>query len=293
MAIELQPYIDKAATLLEGLPYMQQFREKRFLVKVGGSAMEDPELLRKLLRDIVYLEAVGIQPIIVHGGGKAISEKMEKAGLEAKFINGLRYTDAQAVDIVVSTLGEEINPQLVEMINELGGQACGLPGYEVFTGSKIEDLGFVGQVSGFETQSLEDLLERKVVPVITPLAKDGADNKNKLNINADLAASALAAELKVEKLIYLSDVRGVMHDLSDESTLIPSLNESNGSSAQELIESGVISGGMIPKVESALQALDAGVGKVHLIDGRIPHSLVLEVFTDLGIGTEIVRESKV
>lgn len=280
----MQEQINKAAVLVEALPYMQQFRGKTFLIKVGGSAMEDDDLVRKLMRDIVFMEVVGINPVLVHGGGKAISKAMLDAGLEAKFVNGQRITDDTAISIVEQTLSNEVNPGLVEKLKAYDGKAIGLSGREVFVAERVPELGSVGRVSTCKTQILEALVSSEHVPVVSPVASESSSGAP-LNVNADLAASALAAHLKVDKLIYLSDVLGVMRDPADPGTLI---NTITASGSESLIGEEVITGGMIPKVRSATEALDAGVEKVHLIDGRIPHSLLLEVFTKGGIGTQIM-----
>ncbi|MGJ8656122.1 MAG: acetylglutamate kinase [Akkermansiaceae bacterium] len=291
--MSLDQTINKAATLVEALPYLQDFRGKTFLIKMGGSAMDDPELVRQVMRDIVFLEVAGINPIVVHGGGKAISAAMKEAGLEAKFIGGFRVTSPDAINIVEKILSGTINPGLVSMIRDFGGKAVGFPGKEVFIGERIKakndegeevDIGRVGQVVSCNMQKMKEAFDAEIVPVISPLASELGTGK-KLNVNADLAAAALAKELKVTKLIYLSDVPGVMRDPADESTIIPSINPAT---AADLIQQGIVSGGMLPKVNSALDALDHGVRKVHFIDGRMPHSLLLEIFTKSGIGTEIV-----
>ena len=293
MPFNIDQTISKAATLVEALPYRQSFRGKTFLIKMGGSAMDDPELVRQVMRDVVFLEVAGINPIVVHGGGKAISAAMEEAGLEARFVGGLRVTSPEAVNIVEKTLSGVINPGLVTMIRDVGGKAVGFPGTEVFIGERIKsengqgeevDIGRVGQVVSCNMEKMKEAYDAEMVPVISPLASEIGTGK-KLNVNADLAAAALAKELKVTKLIYLSDVPGVMRDPSEESTIIPSINPSL---AYDLIQEGVVSGGMLPKVNSALDALHNGVKKVHFIDGRMPHSLLLEIFTESGIGTEIV-----
>jgi acetylglutamate kinase len=283
----------QANVLLEALPYMQSFRGKTFLIKVGGSAMEDKTLVDGFLRDIVFLEAAGINPVLVHGGGKAISAAMKEAGLEAKFIGGMRVTDEQTITIVEQTLARVINPEIVDKINAFGGKAVGLPGTEVFIGEKMPgtdpatgsevDIGFVGRVTDCRLGLIEAAVAGEFVPCVSPVARDATSGKS-LNVNADLAACALATRLKAHKLIFLSDVLGVMRDPKDNATLIPSLNEA---SIKQLKSDGIISGGMIPKVDSALESLRGGVGKVHLIDGRIPHALILEIFTNKGIGTEI------
>ncbi len=275
----------QAATLIEALPHMQSFRGCTFLIKVGGSAMEDEALVDRFLRDVVFLEAVGINPVIVHGGGKAISKAMNDAGLQARFVNGMRVTDEETIKIVEDTLARVINPQIVGKINDFGGKAVGLPGTEVFSGEKMKgDLGWVGEVTDCKTGLIHAAVAGEFVPVVSPVAREAASGET-LNVNADLAACALATKLKATKLIFISDVRGVMRDPKDDATLIPSLDPD---AIAALKKDGIISGGMIPKVDSALASLRGGVGKVHLIDGRIPHALILEIFTDGGIGTEIV-----
>ncbi|MCL4166385.1 UNVERIFIED_CONTAM: hypothetical protein GTU68_025378 [Idotea baltica] len=280
-----QKQIDKAAVLLEALPYLQKFRGETFLIKVGGSAMDDSALVRRLLRDVVFMEVAGINPVIVHGGGKAISAAMQESGLKAQFVGGLRITTDESMEIVEKTLSGVINPGLVEGLESFGGKAIGVPGNEAFIEEREVSLGRVGRVVGFDTSRIRAAIATEIVPVVSPVASE-VDTKLSLNVNADLAASALASELKAAKLIYLSDVLGLMQDPSDESTLIHSLNARD---AEGLIEDGTIGGGMIPKVRSSVEALNAGVGKVHMIDGRISHSLLLEIFTEDGIGTEIVK----
>ena len=274
----------KAAVLLEALPYMQSYRGCTFLIKVGGSAMEDPSVVDTFLKDVVFLEAVGINPVIAHGGGKPISKAMQESGLEARFINGMRVTDEETIKIVEQTLARVINPEIVNKINAFGGKAVGVPGTEVFLGDKMKgDLGWVGEVTDCKLGLIQAAVAGEFVPVVSPVARELESGKT-LNVNADLAACALATRLKATKLIFLSDVRGVLRDPTDESTLIPSLNPAY---ITDLKNQGIISGGMIPKVDSSLDSLRGGVGKVHLIDGRIPHALILEIFTDIGIGTEI------
>ena len=280
----MQEQIDKAAVLVEALPYMQNFRGKTFLIKVGGSAMENQELVRKLMRDIVFMEVAGINPVLIHGGGKAISKAMNEAGLEAQFVNGQRITDENAIAIVEQTLSKEVNPGLVEMLNTFGGRAIGLSGRDVFSAERVTELGCVGKVASCETQIINACVHSENVPVVSPVASE-VDTGRPLNVNADLAASALAAALKPDKLIYLSDVLGVMRDPAVPESLINSITSTE---TETLIDEEVITGGMIPKVRSATEALRAGVEKVHLIDGRIPHSLLLEVFTKGGIGTQII-----
>jgi acetylglutamate kinase len=286
--------IEKANALIEALPYLQAFRGKTFLIKMGGAAMEDPELVAKVMRDVVFLEVAGINPIVVHGGGKAISAAMKQAGLEAAFVGGFRVTSDEAIEIVARVLSEEINPGLVKMIRGFGGKAVGVPGTDVFLGEKTLgvdtdgrrlDIGRVGEVVGCQMSRMDAALEAGIVPVISPLAAELATGKP-LNINADLAAAALAKELRVAKLVYLSDVPGLLADPSQPESLIHSVSRKE---AEMMIADGTISGGMIPKIRSAVDALNAGVRKVHFVDGRLPHALLLEIFTDGGIGTEVVR----
>lgn len=292
--MSLQQPTQKAEALIEALPYLQAFRGKTFLIKMGGSAMEDPELVRKVMRDIVFLEVAGINPIIVHGGGKAISAAMNEAGLEAEFVGGFRRTTDEAIDIVERVLGNQINPGLVQMIREFGGKATGVAGTDVFLAEKMKvedeegnpaDIGRVGEVVGCQLGQMDAAHRAQIVPVISPLAAELATGRP-LNINADLAAAALAKELRVTKLVYLSDVPGLLSDPTDPATLIKSVNRQE---ADRLLADGTISGGMIPKIRSAMDALSAGVRKVHFVDGRLPHALLLEIFTDYGIGTEITR----
>lgn len=292
-ASAFQHQIDKAAVLVEALPYLQRFRGCTFLIKVGGSAMENPGLVRSLLRDVVFLEVAGINPVIVHGGGKAITAAMEQAGLPAEFVAGLRVTTDAAMELVERTLNDVINADLVAGLSAAGGRAVGVPGTGVFHGERMKswsaeagrqvELGRVGRVLDFTTSRVDKAVSAEVVPVISPIARELGTGLS-LNVNADLAASALAGCLGVAKLVFLSDVRGVLRDPKNDETIIPSIRVSE---VEGLISDGVISGGMIPKVRSSVEALQAGVGKVHMIDGRVPHSLLLELFTDVGIGTEI------
>ncbi len=287
--------VAKASVLIEALPYIQQFRGQTFVIKIGGSAMDDWRLIENLLRDIVFLEVIGINPVLVHGGGKAISKAMADAGLAACFVNGLRVTDDATIDIVERTLTQEINPRLVKSMNDFGGLAIGLNGKRVFLGQKtapvvdkttddLADLGWVGEVVDFRLDEINAALRGEIVPIVSPIASE-IDSGHALNCNADVAAAALAGRLKAAKFIYLSDVLGVMKDPKDPKSLYSHLNRQQ---VQGLIADGTITGGMIPKVESALAALAAGAGKVHMIDGRLDHSLLLEIFTKEGIGTEIV-----
>lgn len=285
---------DRAEALIEALPFIQKFRGQTFVIKYGGSALEDEQQVDRLLRDVVFLEAVGVNPVIVHGGGKAISAKMREAGLSPQFVNGLRVTDAVSVRIVEETLDGEINPAIVTTIHEHGGHAQGLSGKSVFVSRQLPpqrqadgteaDLGFVGEAIDVVTTEVLAAVKREIVPVISPI---GATAEGQvLNINADVAAAALAAGLQAHKLIFVSDVPGIMRNPAQPDTLIPTVTSEQ---TQMLIAEEVIAGGMIPKVESAVRALEAGVSKIHLIGGHIPHCLLLEIFTNSGIGTEIVR----
>ncbi len=283
----------RAEVLLDALPFIQRFRGQTFVIKYGGSAMEDEHLVERTLLDIVFLEAVGIRAVVVHGGGKAITDRMRTAGIKARFVNGLRVTDAPSMKIVADTLENVINPMIAGKLGELGGQAAGVSGREVIrarraapvAGKKGQtaDLGFVGEVEAVTLGPVRDALGRGAIPVVSPVGVDEAGTA--LNINADVAAGAIAADLAAAKLIYISDVRGIMRDPSQVDSLIPSVNRET---VGKLIKDGIIEGGMIPKVESASEALGKGVGKVHLIDGRLAHALLLEVFTDSGVGTEII-----
>ncbi len=284
--------IDRAAVLVEALPYLQEFRGKTMVIKYGGSAMDDPKLVDSVLRDIVFLENVGINPVVVHGGGKAISSKMKASGLEARFVGGLRVTDQESISIVDQTLNGSVNPGIVEKICEHGGRAQSFKGQDLIRArkkaplmvdGKAEDLGFVGDVTGCRVLKLIDCIRDEIVPVISPLGLDEFDNV--LNVNADTAAAEIGVGLEACKIVYLSDVNGILRDHTDPSTRIPTVNRKD---VEALTKEGVISGGMLPKVESCVKALSQGVGKVHLVDGRIPHALLLELLTDQGIGTEIV-----
>jgi acetylglutamate kinase len=284
--------VEKSAVLMEALPFIQKFRGQTFVIKYGGSAMENDHLIERLLKDFVFLEAVGINPVLVHGGGKAITQRIREAGQAPRFVNGLRVTDSVAIKIVEDVLDGLIRPKIVETMKEFGGRAEGFSGRDVFKAKRLApqidrknlvDVGFVGEVTSLELSGVSEAIDREVVPVISPIAQteDGVI----LNVNADIAASAVAGVLKASKMIYVSDVMGVMRDVKDRGSLIPAVSRAN---VAQLIKDGIIGGGMIPKLLSAVDAINAGVGKVHLIDGRIPHALLLEVFTADGIGTELV-----
>ena len=287
-----QKYLDKAEVLIEALPYIQRFSKKIIVVKYGGSAMIDEELKQDVIEDVVLLKLIGFKPIIVHGGGKEISRWVDKVGMDTKFVNGLRVTDADTMELAEMVLAR-VNKELVAKIQTLGIKAAGISGKDgglltvenKFSGS--EDIGFVGDVTEVDTKILEDLLEKDFLPVVFPVGmdKDGVT----YNINADEAASSIATALRAEKLAYLSDVEGVRLDPEDPESVISELYTNE---AQDLIEQGVISGGMLPKIENCIDAINKGVSRVHIMDGRIPHGLLLEIFTNKGIGTAIIKENE-
>ena len=291
----MQDLIAKTATLLEALPYIQRFSGATFVVKYGGSFMDspDPETRNGVARDIVFLEAVEINPVVVHGGGKAITRAMEKAGLKANFIQGQRVTDEATVKIADDVLSREINPEVVAAINALGGLAKGFAGPEIFRCRKARlqgpdgqalDLGYVGEVTGVNVAPLLECIEKGITPVISPTAL-GEDGKI-YNCNADVAAAQAAIALKARRLVFMSDVPGLLQDPNKPDTVISRLKLSE---VDGLKQAGVIDKGMIPKVDSAVAAIQAGVEKVSFVDGRVPHSVLLEIFTDEGVGTEVVQ----
>ena len=282
--------MEKAATLIEALPYIQRFNRKIIVVKYGGSAMADEELKRNVIKDVVLLKLVGFKPIIVHGGGKEISRWVSKVGMEPRFLNGLRVTDADTMEIAEMVLNK-VNKSLVSMVNELGVKAVGISGKDgqlLRCDKKLsngQDIGFVGDIKEVNPKILFDLLEKDFLPIICPIGFD--DNCQSYNINADDAACAIARAVKAEKLAFLTDVEGVCMNPKDPSTLVSVLNLIE---ANKLIESGVISGGMLPKVNNCIHAVNSGVGRVHILDGRREHCLLLEFFTKRGIGTAIIGD---
>ena len=292
----MQDLIAKAETLLEALPYIQRFSGETFVIKYGGSFMDSPDAAVRLgvARDIVFLEAVEIDPVVVHGGGKAITRAMEKAGLKANFIQGQRVTDEATVRVVDQVLSREINPEVVAAINSLGGKAKGFAGTEIFTcrklllddrekpGAKI-DVGFVGEVIAVNIAPLLECIAQGIVPVISPTARDASGQI--YNCNADVGAAQAAIALAAKRLVFMSDVPGLMRDPKDAATLLAHVTTAE---IAELKRLGVIDQGMIPKMDSAVAAIRAGVDKVSLVDGRVPHSVLLEIFTDAGVGTELV-----
>jgi len=286
--------IAKADTLLEALPYIQRFRGKTFVIKYGGSFMEstDSTVRSGVARDIVFLEAVGINPVVVHGGGKAITHALEQSGVETRFEQGYRVTTPELVKVVEQVLSREINPSIVSMINELGGKARGFSGTEIFRCKPFRpigqagvplDIGLVGEVTGVNAGTLLECIEQDITPVISPTAT-GEDGQI-YNCNADGAAGQTAVTIRPKRLVYMSDVPGLLKNPDDPASVISHLPIAG---VESLKESGVISKGMIPKVDSAVNAVAAGVEKVFFIDGRMSHSLLLEIFTDAGVGTEIV-----
>jgi acetylglutamate kinase len=292
----MQDLIAKAEMLLEALPYIQKFSGATFVIKYGGSFMDSPDanVRDSVARDMVFLEAVEINPVVVHGGGKAITRAMEKAGLKANFIQGQRVTDDATVKIVDDVLSREINPEVVATIKSLGGAAQGFAGPDIFTcrklwledkenpGAKI-DIGFVGEVIGVNTAPLLKCIERGITPVISPTAR-GEDGKI-YNCNADVAAAQVAIALKAKRLVFMSDVPGLLSNPKDPDSVISHLKTA---AVGELKKTGVVDKGMIPKVDSAVAAIKSGVEKVSFVDGRVPHAVMLEIFTDEGVGTEVV-----
>jgi acetylglutamate kinase len=292
----MQDLIAKAETLLEALPYIQRFRSHTFVVKYGGSFMDspDPAVRNGVARDVVFLEAVGINPVVVHGGGKAITRAMEAAGLKANFIQGMRVTDEATVDVVDRVLSREINPEIVKAIGELGGKARGFCGADIFKcrklwlddkekpGAKI-DIGFVGEVTAVNVEPLRECIRRSITPVISPtaLGEDG----HIYNCNADVAAARLAIALKAKRLVFMSDVPGLLRDPKNPDSVVSRLQIGE---VDVLKKAGVVDKGMIPKVDSAVAAIRSGLEKVSFVDGRVQHSVLLEIFTDEGVGTEVV-----
>ena len=288
----MKQYLDKAEVLIEALPYIQKFNRKVIVVKYGGSAMSNEELQKNVIKDVTLLKLVGFKPIIVHGGGKEISRWVSKVGMEPKFINGLRVTDEPTMELAEMVLGK-VNKELVQMVESLGVRAIGLSGKDggllnvTKKYSNGEDIGYVGEVQKVNADILWDLLDKDFLPIVCPVGID--DDYNTYNINADDAAYSIAKAVHAEKLAFLSDIEGVYRDYEDKSSLITALTVDQ---ANELIESGAISGGMIPKLQNCVGAIENGVSRVHILDGRIPHCLLLEIFTKKGIGTAILRNGE-
>ena len=291
----MQDLISKAGTLLEALPYIQKFSGATFVIKYGGSFMDspDPNVRQGVARDVVFLEAVEINPVVVHGGGKAITRAMETSGLKAQFVQGQSITDQATVEIVDHVLSREINPEIVSAIKSLGGAAKGFSGPSIFkcrkarldaSGGQQLDLGFVGEVTEVNTAPLLECIAQGVTPVISPTAR-GEDGKI-YNCNADVAAAKTAIALNARRLVFMSDVPGLLRNPTDPSSVISHLKIVE---VDELKSAGVVDKGMIPKINSAVAAIQSGVEKVSLVDGRIAHAVLLEIFTDAGVGTEVVR----
>lgn len=281
--------IAKADTLIEAMGWIRRFRGKTTVIKLGGSLLEDREALHHLLLDVIFMETVGLRPVVVHGGGKAITQAMSNAGIRAEFVRGRRVTDAASLKVVEQVLAGDLNIQITEMMEKLGGRAMNLSPRTtcVLNGEKLTDpdgadLGFVGKVTSVDRDVVESLAYTDQVAVIPSLCYDAEGQL--YNVNADTAAMAVAQSLGADKLVFLSDVNGVRRDENDPASIIPAISASD---ARQLIARGVIRGGMIPKVEACLETLDRGVQKVHIIDGRLRHSLLLEIFTTDGVGTEI------
>lgn len=295
MAIEersMDEVLQKASVLIEALPYIQRFNRKIIVVKYGGSAMVDDSLKRSVIEDVTLLKLVGFKPIIVHGGGKEISRWVEKSGMEPRFIHGLRVTDEATMEIAEMVLNK-VNKSLVQLVEQLGVLAVGVSGKD---GGMLkvekkyadgEDIGFVGDIKEVNPKILYDLLEKDFLPIVAPIGLD--DQYNTYNINADDAACAIARAVSAEKLAFLTDIEGVYKDPQDSSTLISELPVSE---AKDLIGSGFIGGGMLPKLHNCIDAIDHGVSRVHILDGRIPHCLLLEIFTNKGIGTAILGDKE-
>ena len=289
--MNLEP-MQKAAVLIEALPYIQRFNRKIVVVKYGGSAMVDEELKKKVIQDVVLLKLVGFKPIIVHGGGKELSRWVGQVGMEPEFKNGLRVTDEPTMEIAEMVLNK-VNKSLVQLVNELGIKAVGISGkdgmmlkcHKKLSGG--EDIGFVGDVDEVDPKIIYDLLEKDFLPIICPIGFD--EEFYSYNINADDAACAIATAVQAEKLAFLTDVEGVFKDFNDKESLI---SEMTVEEAQDFVDSGMLGGGMLPKLQNCINAMKNGVSRVHIMDGRIPHCLLLEVFTDRGIGTAIFNSEE-
>lgn len=288
----MQKYLDKAEVLIEALPYIQRFNRKIIVVKYGGSAMVDETLKERVIQDATLLKLVGFKPIIVHGGGKEISKWVGKVGMEPEFVNGLRVTDEATMELAEMVLGK-VNKSLVQLVESLGVRAIGISGKDgkLLTVEKKyadgEDIGFVGDIKKVNGDILYDLLEKDFLPIVCPVGLD--DEYQTYNINADDAACAIARAMKAEKLAFLTDIEGVYKDPDDPETLISELRVSE---AEELMEQGYIGGGMLPKLQNCIDAIENGVSRVHILDGRIPHCLLLEIFTNKGIGTAILNDEE-
>ena len=287
-----QEILKKAEVLIEALPYIQKFNRKIIVVKYGGSAMSNEELQRNVIKDVTLLKLVGFKPIIVHGGGKAISKWVEKSGKEPKFVNGLRVTDEETMEIAEMVLGR-VGKNLVRMVEELGVRSVSISGKDgsLLTCEKKysdgQDIGFVGNVTEVDPKIIYDLLDKDFLPIVAPIGLD--KDFNTYNINADDAACAIAKAVGANKLVFLTDTEGLYRDFNDKSSFITRITATE---ADELISSGMIGGGMLPKLSNCTEAVKNGVGNVHILDGRIPHSMLLEIFTDKGVGTAIIPDGE-
>ncbi len=290
MEQNMQEVMQKAQVLIEALPYIQKFNRKIIVVKYGGSAMSNEELQRNVIKDVALLKLVGFKPIIVHGGGKEITKWLGKIGKESQFINGLRVTDAETMEVAEMVLGK-VNKQLVTMVQQLGIKAVGISGKDggLLTVekklSKGEDIGYVGEITNVDPKVLYDLLEKDFLPIVSPIGLDAAFDT--FNINADDAACAIAKAVKADKLVFLTDIEGLYRDINDKSSFISRLSATQ---AEELLASGLIGGGMLPKLSNCISAIRAGVNRVHILDGRLRHSMLLEIFTKQGIGTALLSD---
>ena len=285
----MEKLIEKAKVLIEALPYIKKFHGKKVVIKYGGSAMEHEKIKKAIMQDIVFMKYVGMNPVIIHGGGNAITEALKKMGKKSQFVDGLRVTDKETMQVVEQVLVERVNKEIVSLVNESGGNALGINGksQSLIMATKLEanrDLGFVGQIIKIQSEELDKLCNQGIIPVIAPLGL--GENGETYNINADTAASEIAAATRAEKLVLLTDVPGILKDKSDAESIMSTLKVSE---IRVLKKRGVITGGMIPKIHACEKALNAGVKKSHIIDGRILHSLLLEIFTDKGIGTELIK----
>ena len=289
---DMQKYLDKAEVLIEALPYIQKFNRKIIVVKYGGSAMSNEELQKNVIEDCVLLKLVGFKPIIVHSGGKEISSWVKKVGKESQFINGLRVTDAETMEIAEMVLNK-VNKRLVNMVNELGVSAVGLSGKDggllnvEKKYSDGKDIGFVGDVKNVNPKILYDMLEKDFLPIVAPIGY--GDDFDTYNINADDAACAIAKAVGADKLVFLTDIEGLYKDINDKESFISRITASD---ADSLISEGIIGGGMLPKLNNCTSAIKSGVNRVHILDGRIPHCLLLEIFTNEGVGTAIIKDEE-
>ncbi|MDR0963793.1 MAG: acetylglutamate kinase, partial [Clostridium sp.] len=290
MNTDIEKVKEKAGVLIEALPYIQKYNRKIIVVKYGGSAMDNPAAQRSVIQDVTLLKLVGFKPIIVHGGGKEISRWIGKIGKEPQFVNGLRVTDSETMEIAEMVLGK-VNKSLVTMVEELGVRAVGISGKDgglLRVQKKCpdgKDIGYVGEITKVNPQILLDLLKNDCLPIVSPIGLD--DHFDTYNINADDVACAIAKEMNAEKLAFLTDVPGLYQDIADKESFLPRLSVSD---AQQMMQKGFVGGGMLPKLNNCIDAINKGVSRVHILDGRMPHCLLLEIFTDQGIGTAIYKD---